>query len=126
MDNDCLPQEDKMEKIRSLQEVANALLQQFGVFAQKLSVDEQIVPQFWRHAVKRFSQRQKKGIDVPHPHYFMRCNQGMGGVDLLNCFISQYKPTIHPKKWCYPLLLKYINMICVAAWQLYVIFQRNP
>ena len=98
----------------------------FRVFAQKLSVDEQIVPQFWRHAVKRFSQRQKKGIDVPHPHYFMRCNQGMGGVDLLNCFISQYKPTIHPKKWCYPLLLNYINMICVAAWQLYVIFQRNP
>ena len=44
----------------------------------------------------------------------------MGGVDLLDYFISQYKPTIHVKKWCFSLFLNCINMICVAAWRLYV------
>ena len=41
-------------------------------------------------AIKRVSQRQKKRIDVPQPHCFMKYKQGMGGVDLLDCFISQY------------------------------------
>ena len=50
------------------------------------------------NAVKRFSQRQKKRIDVSQPHCFMRYNQGMGGVDLLDCFISQYWPTIYARK----------------------------
>ena len=48
--------------------------------------------------VKRFRQRQKKRIDVPQLHYFIKYNQGMSGVDLLDCFISQYRPNIHSKK----------------------------
>ena len=50
-------------------------------------------------AVKRFSQRPKKRIDVFQPHCFMRYNQEIGSVDLLSDFISQYTPTIHAKKW---------------------------
>ena len=41
-------------------------------------------------AVKRFSQRQKKRNDVSQSHCFIRYNQGMGSVDPLACFISQY------------------------------------
>ena len=46
VDNDCLPQRDKMSKIRSLPEAVNIslqLLQQFRVFAEDLSVDEHIL-----------------------------------------------------------------------------------
>ena len=50
----------------------------------------------------------------------------MGGVDLLDCFISQYRPTIQVKKLCYPLFVSCLIMICEAAWQLYVIIQRDP
>ena len=50
------------------------------------------------NVVKRFSQRQKKRMDVSRPDCFMRYNQGMGDVDLLDCFISQYPPTIHARK----------------------------
>ena len=53
-------------------------------------------------------------------------NQGIGGVDFLNCFISQYWPTIYAKKWCYALFLNCINMIDVVARRLYVILQRDP
>ena len=52
--NDCLPKGNKMPKIRSLQEVVNASLQQFGVFAEDLSVDEQMVPYFGSHLCKIF------------------------------------------------------------------------
>ena len=50
----------------------------------------------------------------------------MDGVDLLDCFISQYRPNIHAKKWYYPLVLNCINMICIAACRLHVILQRDP
>ena len=49
--------------------------------------------------VKRYSQREKKKIDCPQPFCFYQYNQGMGGVDLLDRFISQYRPTIYGKKW---------------------------
>ena len=76
-------------------------------------------------AVKRFGQRQKKKIDVPQPLCFIRHNQEIGGVNLLDCFIGQYPPIIHAKKRYYPLFLNCINMIRVAAWQLYVILRRH-
>ena len=77
-------------------------------------------------AVKRFGQHQKKRIDVFQPYCFVEYNQGMGGVDLLVYFIFQYLPTINVNKWYYPLFLNCINVIRVAAWQLYMIFQRDP
>ena len=49
-------------------------------------------------AIKRFNQRQKKKIDVSQPHCFMIYNQKMGDVDLLDCFISQYRLTIYGRK----------------------------
>ena len=76
--------------------------------------------------VKRFSQRQKKKIDIPRSHCFMRYNQRMDSVNLLDCFISQYRPTINVKKWYYPLFLNCISISRVAAWQLHVILQRDP
>ena len=53
-DNDCLLQEDKMAKIRLLQEAVNAFLQQFGVFAEDLSVDEKMVQYLDSHSCKIF------------------------------------------------------------------------
>ena len=48
--------------------------------------------------VKRCSQRERKRIDCVQPFCFYLYNQGMGGVDLLNRFLSQYLPTIQEKK----------------------------
>ena len=44
-----LPAGDKLAKIRRLQDRVNASLQQFGVFAKDLAIDQQIVLHFGRH-----------------------------------------------------------------------------
>lgn len=49
----------------------------------------------------------------------------MGGVDLLDRFISMYRPTIQGKKWYWPLFLNCISMVTVAAWRLHVHVNEN-
>ena len=49
----------------------------------------------------------------------------MDGIGLLDCFFSQYPPTIYAKKWYYFLFLNCITMIRKAAWQLHVILQND-
>ena len=49
----------------------------------------------------------------------------MGGVDLLNRFISQYRPTFQAKKWYWPLFVNCIEMLTVAAWRLHVNFETS-
>ena len=51
-DNNSLPAGDKLPKIRPLQDRAIVSLQQFGVFAKDLAIDEQMVPNFGRHSAK--------------------------------------------------------------------------
>ena len=69
--------------------------------------------------VKRYSQREKKKICCVQPFCFYQYNQGMGGIDLLDRFISQYRPTIQAKKWHWPLFVNCIEMLTVAALKLH-------
>ena len=50
----------------------------------------------------------------------------MGGVDQLDRFISQYRPTIQAKKWYWPLFVNCIEMLPVAAWRLHVTVGTFP
>ena len=54
-DNDKLSSDDKWAKLRPLFDVVNKNLIQFGVFAEHLSIDEQMVPSFKRHSCKMFT-----------------------------------------------------------------------
>ena len=54
VDNNNLPAGDGLAKFQSLQDRLNASLQQFGVFAKDLAIDEQMVPYFGRHSAKMF------------------------------------------------------------------------
>ena len=53
-DYNNLPAVDKLAKIRPQQNRVNASLQQFGVFAKDLAIDEQMVPYFCVHSAKMF------------------------------------------------------------------------
>jgi len=53
-DNSNLDKNDKFAKLRPYFEELNRKFLQFGVFSQKLSVDEQMVPYFGRHSAKMF------------------------------------------------------------------------
>ena len=53
-DNDKLSSDDKWLKLRSLYDVVNKNLIQFGVFAEHLSIDEQMAPYFGWNYCKMF------------------------------------------------------------------------
>jgi len=46
-------------------------------------------------------------------------NQYMGGVDLTDRFLSQYKPKIRSKKWWWTYFSYLLNTAVVAAWRLH-------
>ena len=50
----------------------------------------------------------------------------MGGVDLLDRFISQYRATIQTKKMYWSLFVNCIEMLTVAAWKLHVTMGTAP
>ena len=76
--------------------------------------------------VKRYSQKAKMNIEVPQPACFGEYNKGMGGVDILDRFISQYRPSINAKKWYWPLFLNCVGMLTVASWRVYVELGSEP
>ena len=53
-DSDKLSSDDKWAKLRPLFDVVNKNLIQFGVFAEHLSIDKQMVPYFGLHSCKMF------------------------------------------------------------------------
>jgi len=70
----------------------------------------------------RYSQREKKHIKVQCPHLIDSYNRRMGGVDLCDRFLSEYRPSIRGKKWWFPFFTHAINIFVVAAWRLHVEF----
>ena len=50
----------------------------------------------------------------------------MGGLDLLDRFMSQYRPTIQGKKRYWLPFLNCVQMITVAAWRLDVAVEISP
>ncbi|KRZ65936.1 PiggyBac transposable element-derived protein 3 [Trichinella papuae] len=55
-DNQKLVKGDKMSKVTPLYKLLNSSLIQHGMFYEKLSVDESIVPYFGRHGAKMFGK----------------------------------------------------------------------
>ena len=77
--------------------------------------------------VKCYSQREKKKIScVQRLCSTLLPIQSMGDVDLLDRFISQYRPTIQAKKWYWPLYVNCMEMLTVAAWRLHVTVGTSP
>ena len=67
-------------------------------------------------------KRWKKGqgnINVEQPAVIAHYNHGMGGVDLVDRALSDYRPSIHGKKWYWPLVVNALNVAFVYCWRLY-------
>ncbi|XP_029475784.1 piggyBac transposable element-derived protein 3-like [Rhinatrema bivittatum] len=69
---------------------------------------------------RRWSNARKCPVDLPQPVVIGLYNTHMGGVDILDRFMANYRPMFHSKKWWWPLFVKGINMAVVAAWCLHV------
>ena len=56
---------------------------------------------------------------ITQPMLVSQYNRGMGGLDVLDRMLAQYRPTIRAKKWWWPLFAHGVNLSIVAAWRLY-------
>lgn len=68
---------------------------------------------------KRYSRKEKKEINVDQPNIIKMYNRHMGGVDLHDNGIANYRIGVNGKKWWWPLFVNTIDSVIVNAWRLY-------
>ena len=56
---------------------------------------------------------------IPQPNVVAKYNKGIGGVDVMDRALSDYRPRIKGKKWYWPLLINAINTMTVFSWRVY-------
>lgn len=57
---------------------------------------------------------------VTKPELIVKYNQNMGGVDLMDYFLSIYRPRIRSKKWYWPLFSWILGVSLLASWKLWL------
>lgn len=66
---------------------------------------------------KRFNRLQRTHEHVPQPHVVGEYNRSMGGVDLHDNAIANYRIGVRGKKWWWPLFVNSIDSVVVNAWK---------
>lgn len=66
--------------------------------------------------VRRWSQAEKRHIQVPRPACVSSYNKNMGGVDLMDQGINSYRISIRTKKWWWPLFSWMVDATLHNAW----------
>lgn len=69
--------------------------------------------------VKRFSQKEKRHVNINQPKVIKSYNTYMGGVDRSDQNISLYRVSIRGKKWYFPLFAHCLDMSVQNAWQIH-------
>ena len=62
---------------------------------------------------------------VQLPNIVKRYNEGMGGVDLMDRALSEFRPCIHSKKWYWPLVVNALNISVVYTWRFYSLLKNE-
>lgn len=73
-DNTALDKDDKMAKLRPLMNLLNKNFQQWGIFSEKLSIDEAMVKYFGHHSSKQFLI--KKPVRFGYKNWMMCSSTG--------------------------------------------------
>ena len=66
--------------------------------------------------VKRYNKSKKTYEIVQRPEIVQQYNFGMGGVDLLDQFVSYYRVFIKSKKWPLRIFTHFLDVALVASW----------
>ena len=67
----------------------------------------------------RWSQAEKKRIDVDQPNVIQMYNMYMGGVDRMDQNINKYRSSIRVRKWFWPIFIHLMEAAVSNAWMLY-------
>lgn len=65
---------------------------------------------------QRWSKDEKKKVKVPQPHAVAEYNQFMGGVDLIDRFVSYYRISMRTKKWTVRVFAQFLDIACCNGW----------
>lgn len=76
--------------------------------------------------IKRWSKEAKKKVDIEQPNLFTTYNTSMGGVDIMDQAISNYRISIRGKKWWWVLFTYFVDLSVVNAWKLHCLSTENP
>lgn len=76
------------------------------------------------HNVKRFDRKKGKMVTVEMPQALAAYNSRMGGVDLFDNAMNNYRIAIRGKKWYWPLVTNGIDAAMVNAWKLHCFLQK--
>lgn len=71
------------------------------------------------HKAKRFSRKERKSIHVNQPDILMDYNKHMGGVDIHDNGVANYRIQIRGKKWWWPLFTNSLDSCMVNSWKLF-------
>lgn len=69
--------------------------------------------------VKRYDKSKKQYVQVDCPSVIKLYNEKMGGVDLLDCFLSKHTLRIRAKRWYIYIFWHTIRLMLVNAWLSY-------
>lgn len=64
----------------------------------------------------RFDKLEKQKISIDRPQIDREYNTYMGGVDLMNQFISYYRTFIRSKKWALRMISHFVDFAVVQCW----------
>lgn len=70
-------------------------------------------------SAKRYNRKEKTTVSIPQPKVIAEYNQHMGGVDLHDNGICNYRINVKGKKWWWPLFVNSIDSVIVNSWKLY-------
>lgn len=76
-------------------------------------------------SAKRYDRKHRKEVNIPQPHVIQEYNKFMGGVDLHDNAIANYRIGVRGKKWWWPLFKNVIDSSVVNAWKLYRLANKS-
>lgn len=74
---------------------------------------------------KRYNRKEKKTVSIPQPKVIADYNQHMGGVDLHDNGICNYRINVKGKKWWWPLFVNLIDSVTVNSWKIYNLANKS-
>lgn len=74
---------------------------------------------------KRYNRKKKQEEVVPQPNIVYQYNKFMGGVDLHDNGVANYRIKIRGKKWWWPLFINMIDSAAVNAWKIHNIANES-
>jgi Transposase IS4 len=71
--------------------------------------------------VERYSKVKKCFVAFPQPNALDKYNKHMGGVDLADNCVSNYRIQIRGKKWWWPIFSNFLDVAASNAWKIFTI-----